>query len=59
MSRIKTERLIVLYAEKGQTPMHRTSLKSFITPNLWSIIAMALVFTSVYAKLNGGHPTLF
>ena len=59
MSRIKTERLIVLYAEKGQTPMHRTSLKSFITPNLWSIIAIALVFTSTIAARSNASPTLF
>ena len=39
--------------------MHRTSFKSFITPNLWSIIAIALVFTSTIAARSNAAPTLF
>ena len=40
--------------------MHRTSFKSFITPNLWSIIAIALVFTSTIAARSNANaaPTL-
>ena len=39
--------------------MNRPSFKSFITPNLWSIIAIALVFTSTIAARSNAAPTLF
>ncbi len=38
--------------------MQRASFKLFITPNLWSIIAIALVFTTTIAARSSASPSL-